>query len=321
MALFEVLRPGLLTTVQDAGRTGHAHEGFPTCGAMDPFYYALVNSLCGNAPGAAVLECTALGPKLKVQGRALVAVSPNAGVSVNGSTVQGATPILLEDGDELEITEIRGLRAYIACYGGFDVLQVLGSRSTDLKTHIGGMDGRGLKTGDSLKSLKECGWFRRKQILRRASHFQLPEHPWKAEAETVICVTPGPQSARFAGEGMDTFLGGTYAISPDSNRMGIRLTGPGIASVDGTTDILSDGMLSGSIQVSAGGQPIIMTADHQTTGGYAKIAVVIPSDLPVLAQLMPGARVRFQMVDEAEALRRYRQQTETLEKIRKDMKL
>ena len=304
--------------MQDLGRTGHAHEGYPECGAMDVLSFEIANSLVGNSRTAAALECTALGPGVRIHGRVIAAASPNAGLAVNGNHVEPGKPLLLGDGDTLDMTAIDGFRAYLAFRGGISVPEVLGSRSTDMKSRIGGLEGRRLKAGDRLKIGKTGNSLQGAFLRWRAAHASLPAHPWTHAPSQVIHVTLGPQKVHFTERGIATFLSGTYTISMDSNRMGLRLEGPKIES-DGGTDILSDGIMNGSIQVATGGLPIIMTADHQTTGGYAKIAAVIPTDLPVLAQMKPGEHIRFESVSEENALACYMACMESVDRLRKDM--
>ena len=310
--MIEVITPGALTTVQDVGRAGHAAEGFPECGACDKYAMALSNLLCGNTDclHTAVLEMTLMGATLRAQRSMLAALTgAQAAPTLNGQSVPMNWPFLMKEGDVLEIGAFTGgLRGYLAVSGGFDVPAVLGSRATDVKTHIGGLEGRALRAGDMLPVGQGDASARRLAALSRGAE-AITQKPWLLRPSTpqgflgdavmpLLRAVPGPQDDAFTAEGLHTFTHGVYTVSPDSGRMAARLSGPTVASVRGS-DILSDGIVEGSVQISANGQPIVMLADHQTTGGYAKIATVLPCDLPVLAQTRPGAPVAFRFVTPA----------------------
>lgn len=299
----EIIRPGMLTTIQDPGRDGFAAEGFPACGACDKPAFALANLMCGNGFREAALECTCIGPAIRFTEDAIITVT-HAAAELNGRQIPEGEPVLVLAGDELAVTRIRGMRAYVAVHGGLDVPLVRGSRSTDLKCRIGGYQGRALVQGDVIPTTA-CDvtklYPRLRDRAERAGVLYLPD----PLDEPVIRVIKGPQDDMFTEDGCRTFFTSVYTVVPESNRMGIRLTGEPIGSLSGT-DILSDAIVEGSVQVAADGLPIIMLADHQTTGGYAKIATVIPTDLPVLAQLAPGRRIRFQPIEPEQALALYR---------------
>ncbi|MDD7174482.1 MAG: biotin-dependent carboxyltransferase family protein [Clostridiales bacterium] len=310
--MIEVITPGALTTVQDVGRAGHAAEGFPECGACDKYAMALANLLCGNTDclHTAVLEMTLMGATLRAQTPVIAALTgAQAAPTLNGQSVPMNWPFLMKEGDVLEIGAFTGgLRGYLAVSGGFDVPAVLNSRATDVKTHIGGLEGRALRAGDMLPVGQGDASARRLAALSRGAE-AIAQKPWLLRPSTpqgflgdavmpLLRAVPGPQDDAFTAEGLHTFTHGVYTVSSDSGRMAARLSGPAVASVRGS-DILSDGIVEGSVQISANGQPIVMLADHQTTGGYAKIATVLPCDLPVLAQTRPGAPVAFRFVTPA----------------------
>ena len=310
--MIEVITPGALTTVQDVGRAGHAAEGFPECGACDKYAMALANLLCGNTDclHTAVLEMTLMGATLRAQTPVIAALTgAQANPLLNSKPVPLNRAFPLRPGDVLEIGAFTGgLRGYLAVSGGFDVPAVLGSRATDVKTHIGGLEGRALRAGDMLPVGQGEASARRLAALSRGAE-AITQKPWLLRPSTpqgflgdavmpLLRAVPGPQDDAFTAEGLHTFTHGVYTVSPDSGRMAARLSGPAVASVRGS-DILSDGIVEGSVQISANGQPIVMLADHQTTGGYAKIATVLPCDLPVLAQTRPGAPVAFRFVTPA----------------------
>lgn len=303
----EILYPGLLTTVQDLGRRGRAAQGFGECGACDKFRYALAVLLSGNSHPVAALECTLIGPTLRFGADALAAICGSVHPLRNGRPVRVNGPIILRAGDVLEIGQIRGARAYVCTMGGIDVPEVLGSRSTDLRCHIGGLEGRALRAGDRLPLAAHPPETAMLSVIARASKARVPLPP---SGNTVRAV-PGPQLDRFSQVGIQTFFGAEYALTPNSDRMGLRLAGAPVEAVAGM-DILSDAILEGSVQISPNGQPVVMLCDHQTLGGYAKIATVIPTDIPILAQMRPGDRVRFQAIDASSAVGLYRREAARL---------
>lgn len=328
-----VISPGPLTTVQDAGRTGYAARGFRTCGAADGYAMRTANLLAGNpqAAGAAVLEMTLQGGKYQFDGDAVFALAgADMPAALDGRPVPAYTPLLARAGQVLAIGAARsGLRGYLAVFGGVDTPPVLGSRSTDLKCRMGGLDGRALKAGDVLPigaapAMVEQRW---QQICAKGANRPLgtartPARPWRflgGRKLPLFRAVPGPQTDAFTAVGQAAFVHGVYALTADCDRMACKLQGPQIETVDGS-DIVSDGIVAGSMQVSANGQPIVMLADHQTTGGYAKIATVISADLSAMAQLRPGEKLAFQYVTAAQAVAGARAQAAVLDKIRERMK-
>ena len=308
-----VISPGPLTTVQDAGRTGYAARGFRTCGAADGYAMRTANLLAGNpqAAGAAVLEMTLQGGKYQFDGDAVFALAgADMPAALDGRPVPAYTPLLARAGQVLAIGAARsGLRGYLAVFGGVDTPPVLGSRSTDLKCRMGGLDGRALKAGDVLPigaapAMVEQRW---QQICAKGANRPLgtartPARPWRflgGRKLPLFRAVPGPQADAFTAVGQAAFVHGVYALTADCDRMACKLQGPQIETVDGS-DIVSDGIVAGSVQVSANGQPIVMLADHQTTGGYAKIATVISADLSAMAQLRPGEKLYEELLMDSE---------------------
>jgi antagonist of KipI len=296
----EILEPGLLTTVQDLGRFGYQRWGIPTAGAMDPFALKAANALVGNPPNAAGLEITLLGPRLAFsEGCAIAITGAELGPRLNGREIESWKRQLVTPGSILEFSGRRsGARAYLAVSGGIDLEPWLGSRSTYLMAAVGGFDGRALRAGDRLPIGRSALSLTRPSIP--------PDRRPPYTSEPTVRVVLGPHADRFTEEGIDSFLSGSYQITPSSNRMGYRLEGPKIAHTRGP-DLISCGIPLGGIQVPGSGQPIILTADHQTAGGYTMIATVIQADIPLVAQCLPGERLRFRAVglDEArEALLR-----------------
>jgi len=289
----EVLEPGLLTTVQDAGRSGHRRVGVSGAGAMDAGAHAAANRAAGNPPGASALECAVAGPSLlflapvrfAVAGGDLGAVLERA--DLGAWTVPLGAGVLARPGNVLRFTGRRsGCRAYVALHGGIDVPAVLGSRATDLASAFGGFAGRALAAGDRLGVLPATG-------EGRSPRESPPETPAAAVAVRVVL---GPQADHFDAEAVASFLAGPWRVGATSDRVGCRLEGEPLLHV-GPAEILSDGMVPGSIQVPPDGRPIVMMADGPTTGGYPKIATVVTADLPLIAQLVPGeGEVRFEAV-------------------------
>lgn len=290
---FTAENPGVLTTIQDEGRYGYEQFGMSPAGPMDQNAFRTANLLVGNPMGESALEATVLGPTLRFDADNVVAVTgADMGPALNGQPCPMYQAVAVKAGDQLKLGAAKtGCRAYIAFAGGLDVPQVMGSRATALQNQVGGYQGRKLAKGD--------------RIGFRAPNPRLPlprtaPVPAPAGKEAVIRVILGPQDDMFTKEGIDTFLSQPYTVSKDFDRMGCRLEGAQIAhKTDG--NIISDGMVSGAIQVPTSGQPIIMLAERQTTGGYTKIATVISADLPLAGQRKTGDVIRFQAVTVEEA--------------------
>lgn len=299
MTDLRVLEPGLLTTVQDLGRTGYLRYGIPPSGPMDRGAFILANRLVGNPDSAAGLECTLIGPQLEARAECIVAVTgAELPVTVNNQEVPRWTAVHLKAGDVLRLGQAqRGVRAYLAVSGGIEVPAVLGSRSTYLRGHLGGLEGRQLRKGDLLR-------LGRSEVSREAVEGRQvrTECIRSYSEEPEVRVILGPQADRFTPEGIAAFLEGPYEMLPQSDRMGARLRGPRIAHTRGH-DIVSDGVPLGGIQVIGDGQPIVLLVDRQSTGGYTKIATVCSFDIRKVGQVRPGQRLMFRSVsvDEAHA--------------------
>lgn len=289
-----ILSPGPLTTVQDSGRFGALGKGFSPGGAMDMDAMTVANLLVGNAPGVGVLEMTMLGITARFDCETVIALTgADMSTRLNDEPIARYASIAVHSGDILSMKAAKnGVRAYLSVAGGFDLPLVMGSVSTNLKCALGGFQGRKLKTGDELPLNQSGAPFLPRQVSP-------PEDYPDCISLRVLL---GPQDDAFTQKGIDTFLGCEYTVTDKADRMGIRLSGEIIESKNGV-DILSDGIAAGSVQIPASGTPIIMMADRQTTGGYAKIATVISADLSRAAQARPGTRIRFVRVTEAEAIR------------------
>ena len=293
----EVLEPGLLTTVQDHGRPGWRRAGVSGSGPMDGPALCAANLAVGNAAGAAALECTVAGPRLRFLATTRFALAGGDLSAVLHRDDLGAwpvplgVPVLARAGNVLAFGARRsGSRTYVAFAGGIDVPLVLGSRSTDLTAGFGGLAGRTLRGGDLIAL--SGGAEEPPQLEERAR--------MAARADDVRVIL-GPQDDHFGPEALAAFLGEAYTLAAESDRVGCRLQGPRL-SHRGAAEIVTDGMVPGCVQVPPDGQPIVMMAGGPTTGGYPKIATVVSADLPALAQLLPGeGRVRFRAVSIEEA--------------------
>ncbi len=282
----EIVTPGLQTTVQDLGRPGYGQMGVAPGGAVDRAALIAGNRLLRNPDNAAALEITLVGPTLHFlkPGRISLA-GGEMGATLNDLRMPAGSVRAVGPGDELRFGRhhfSKGARAYLCVAGGIDVPERMGSRSTDLNAGFGGFDGRVLRAGDRLRT------------------GDLPRLATEATGEIVSItkvfrVVEGPQHDRFGDDGWETFLNREFAVSSSSNRMGIRLDGPRIPP-EGGADIISEGMVTGAIQVTGEGQPIVMLPSRATIGGYPKIAVVVSADLDALGQLRPGDRLQFEAV-------------------------
>jgi biotin-dependent carboxylase-like uncharacterized protein len=308
VATFEVLEPGILTTIQDLGRYGFSQFGVPPSGALDTYSYRVGNLLAGNKQGEASLETTVMGLKLKTLREVVVAITGgDLSPTLNGEPLEMWRTHLLVEGDIINFRKVRtGCRAYLAAGGGLIFPEVMGSRSTYLSGKFGGLDGRALKKGDILftpdirSSLSQLG-------LRFPDDW-IPQF----DKEALLRAIPGPQDHHFTEKGLQTLSSSFYQVTPRCDRMGIRLDGPQIERrFDVDESIISEGLIAGAIQVPGDGKPIIILTEL-VTGGYTKIATVISVDLSKVAQLKPGDRVRFVPISVEEAHHILREQEEEL---------
>ena len=308
-----ILNGGFLTTVQDMGRYGSQETGMAVSGVMDTRAAALADILVGNDENEAVLEVTMMGPIMEFTEDELIAVTGgDLGVKVDGNPLPRYEAVLIKAGQTVSFGGMYGgSRAYMAFAGGLDVPVVMGSRSTNLKAKIGGIEGRKLGAGDEIGFRSPKTWLPN----MAARKLLLPE---LFSREHTLRVVMGPQDDCFTEEGISTFLGSAYTISNEYDRMGCRMEGPVIAHKNGG-DIITDGISFGAVQVPSHGQPIVMMADHQTTGGYTKIAGIISADLPKAAQLKPGCKVNFQQVSVEEAQDIYVKELEELKALKEKL--
>lgn len=307
----QVLRPGILSTLQDGGRHGYQHFGVPVSGAMDLFSHRVANILVGNDEHACTLEMTLQGPQLEFGEEALVAIcGADLSPSIDGTPVPEGKPVWLRAGTVLEFGAcVTGCRAYLAVAGGFTVPPILGSRSTYDIAGIGGLEGRALRKADRLPVGDAPGgvYPQLAADLVRSSHaFAAPR--WAVNqhigmlgrSPQTVRIIPGAHWEVFPAAARECLTSAEYRVAPESSRMGFRLEGPAI-QLEKPLEILSRAVAFGTIQVPPGGQPIVLMADRQTTGGYPMIADVAGVDLHLLAQLKPGDRLRFELVSLAQA--------------------
>lgn len=312
----EILEVNGLATVQDTGRIGWRKFGVPTSGAMDTFALRAANLLAGNVPISTAVEIGMGGITLRALRDCVIAVT---GVGYALSVYIWDFPLwssyYLRSGWTIRLDKLDyGMWAYLAVSGGVQTPPTLGSSSTYLHGPFGGLDGRRLQAGDVLQS-----------GISSRSLTDLAARTLPAEAQPVysdnltLDVILGPQDEYFTEESIATCFSSEYLVSPTSDRMGYRLEGPALTHL-GKTELLSEGMTMGAIQVPSGGQPIVMMADSPTTGGYPKIGTVASADLPLLAQCAPGrSRIRFRKTTVAKAQKKYRDLMSGLSKITNDM--
>ncbi len=309
MATIKIKNPGLLTTIQDQGRWGYQRFGMSVAGAMDLFSTRVANLLVGNDENEAVLETTLLGPEIIFACDEIISITgANMGPKINEKAIPMWTSIYVQKGDKLSFSQVQtGIRAYIAFSRGLDVAEIMNSKSTFIRGSLGGYEGRRLNSGDEIslgnKALDYSGSYLPKDLI--------PDY----KSHHSIRVIMGPQDDHFSESAKETFLSSKYSITSEADRMGYRLDGPKIEHISGP-DIISDGIVFGSVQVPGHGSPIIMMADRQTTGGYTKIATVISPDLSILAQMAPGSTMDFKAISVEESHEIYREYNKQYKEIK-----
>jgi len=300
--MIEVLHPGRYSSVQDQGRSGHAHLGVPAAGAADGFYLRVANRLVGNPDGAAALEMTAQGPTLRFMADVYVALTGcRLEAQLDGQPLPMYQTLAIKAGSVLDCGPvIQGWRSYLAVAGGIDAMPVLGSRSRDTLSHLGPeplVVGGRLGAG-SAPAEKPAFYLRTPPQYRQSTRLRM---------------IAGPHQDWFTPVALQALREGDYKVQAQSDRIGIRLDGPALMRAR-EGELLSMGMITGAIQVPPSGRPIVLLADHGATGGYPVIAAVISADLPLLAQLAPGAEVSFMDVTHSEALAALEDQETRLER-------
>jgi biotin-dependent carboxylase-like uncharacterized protein len=312
--VIDILRAGLLTTVQDLGRTGQREFGVASGGAIDPLACAVANRLAGNEPNAATLEITMGACTLRFASSTLVALTgADCHAELDGTPVWSWWRFPVARGQTLTLRASRfGMRTYLAVAGGIDVPETLGSRSTDLAAGFGGFEGRALRDGDRIAIGHASA------EARKATALGVRPPLWLSDPLAHrVRVLPGPEYDDFTAATHKQFWENPWQVTPNSNRMGYRLAGPEplARKKNRMNDLLSHGVLPGVIQVPPSGQPIILVADAQTTGGYPKIGTVISADLWRLGQARLGSTLYFSECTATEAREAWREQLRYLAQI------
>lgn len=310
MEALEVIYPGAFTTIQDLGRYGYQKYGVSISGAMDKFSFRVSNILVGNAENEAAIEVTLIGPKLLALENLIISITgADLSPQINGFSVPNWCALEIKKGDIISFGKPQsGCRAYIAVAGGIDFPIVMGSRSIHTRSQLGG-NGRALIKGDIIGIKNRIRGDRALSRCLPSDYIPIYDKEWH------VRVIMGPQSEYFTRSGIYVFLNSEYEITSQADRMGYRLKGPKIEHKAGA-DILTDATPPGSIQVPGDGMPIILLADAQTTGGYAKIAVVITSDQYQLGQAKPGDKIKFSKIRIGEAHRLLKEEEEKILRIK-----
>ena len=302
--------------MQDGGRIGHQRDGIPVAGPMDELALRLANLLVGNDERAAALECTLVGPTVRFDHHTLIALGgADLGATADGTPLPLWRPVCLPAGTTLSAASaVRGCRGYLAVAGGIDVPMMLGSRATYVRASLGGVDGRALRRGDRLAIGSPSELSRRigAAVAAQRSRERIAIGHWGASASlipfytssAVIRLVDGEHSGLLTTESRDRLWSGEFRVGAQSDRMGYRLEGVALELTE-RRELLSEAVTFGTVQLPPGGNPIVLMADRQTTGGYPRIAEVAAVDLPLLAQLKAGDRVRFRSISLDDAQRLY----------------
>lgn len=311
--MITTIHQGWFTTIQDEGRWGYQAYGMPVAGAMDQYAYRVANLLAGNLAGAAVIEMAMSGAAFRFDEEQFVAVcGADMQGTLNDVPIRNWSSFIAPKGCEIKFDRAKnGYRTYLSVYGGFDVPMVLGSRSTYTRASVGGCEGRVLRQGDVVYVGQDKEFAVQPLILPEE---YIPCHSEKSNLRVIL----GPQDNMFSSEAIHTFFESSYIITDQADRRSYRLKGPRIMHREKAT-VVSDALCLGAIQIPAHGMPIIMTADHQTTDGFAKLGSVIRVDLAKLAQARPGDQIRFTCIAEEEAIQALRAEKQQYSNIAKYM--
>lgn len=323
--MIEVLKPGLLTTIQDLGRGGFQQFGVSVSGSIDPLAHKVANLLAGNDIDSALIEITLTGPHLRFHGHTLLSIcGADFSPTINGVQQPLWKPLKVEEGDILRFgTPKEGCRAYLAVAGGIKVPEVMGSKSTYLRAGIGGYRGRALQKGDRLTvGTPSCLAMKMGNALTRnpTTDWSIPHELIDHSRSRAIRIMPGNEYGQFQEESREALFNQPYTVSPRSDRMGCRLSGPALQT-ETHRDMISEAVTTGTIQVPPDGQPIVLLADRQTTGGYPRIGEVASIDLPRVAQAKPGDELRFAPITHEEAQRLYLRRERQLRELRQGISL
>ena len=315
MKVLEVIRPGPLTTVQDLGRYGYQKFGVPVSGVMDSYAFRMANLLLDNPHNSAVLEITFIGLVVKFLVAPAIAITgADLSPKLNGKPLTMWQSVSVKKGDMVSFTALRsGLRSYLSVKGGIDVPLVMGSRSTYIRSHIGGFKGRALIRGDCLNdTLIQPGSL---ETTKKIPANFIPHY----NSTITLRVIMGTEENNFTEDDINTFFTSEYTVSPQSDRTGYRLKGKPVKHRNGA-DIISDGIPPGAVQIPGDEMPILLLADHQTTGGYAKIATIISVDLSKIAQSKPGDKIHFRKISIGDAQELLLKQEQLISSLAKRLK-
>ncbi|SIT92262.1 biotin-dependent carboxyltransferase family protein [Pontibacter indicus] len=328
----EIIKPGMLTTLQDRGRYGHQREGIVTSGAMDTFACRVANLLAGNAADEAVLEITLTGPTIRFTEDQLIALTgADLSPELNGEPVAMWRPFLVKEGCVLSFgAHVSGCRAYLAVSGGFDLPRLMGSFSTYLQAGIGGYQGRALKAGDVIPchSTTPVAMALFAQAAATPEGHNFLAANWTPDPQLYPAYRPnptirtvkGPEYERFSEISQGQIWTERFQVSAQSDRMGYRLQGVSLYLSE-EAELISTAVTFGTVQVPPEGTPIVLMADHQTTGGYPRILQVVRVDLPILAQVVPGQTIGFEEVSLEEAQQLYIRQEQNLMQLARAIQL
>ncbi|TWT02517.1 biotin-dependent carboxyltransferase family protein [Planomicrobium sp. CPCC 101079] len=320
--MLKIIKSGLQTTVQDLGRYGFQKYGVIASGAMDPYAHRLANLLVGNEENAPTLEITLVGPVIQFERDLFIALcGGELSPKIDGQKVDAWRPLAVRKGSQLTFGAPKtGCRCYLAVSGGISVPEVMNSRSTYLRAEIGGYQGRALKANDLVEINPTPAWQLAAfdKALSKESDWQVPAPHYSMEP--VVRIMRGRQYELFNEESQSTIFTDFFSVSSNSDRMGYRLEGATL-SLKEPGELISEAVAFGSIQVPADGNPIVLLADRQTTGGYPKIGQVASIDLPLISQLKPGDRLRFQEISLKEAQRLWTEQEQRIRQLKISIQL
>jgi antagonist of KipI len=314
--MINVMKTGLLSTIQDLGRYGYQKYGVIVSGSMDPLAHKISNLLVGNDENEATLEMTLMGPMLEFQETTLISIcGGDLSPTIDGKPVPLRRSLLIKAGSVLKFGACKsGCRSYLAIAGGFNVATVMNSKSTYVRAGIGGFNGRPIKEGDNLKAgtLSKESENMIDYLLPYLEDNDFTEIDWSISSEFIsayqqnktIRVMTGNEYDLFSAESREHFFNKSFKVSAQSDRMGYRLEGPSL-HLEVEFEMISEAVAFGTIQVPSNGNPIILLADRQTTGGYPRIGQIASVDLPLIAQAKPGEELTFTLVSHEKAQELY----------------
>ncbi|WP_028784273.1 biotin-dependent carboxyltransferase family protein [Thalassobacillus devorans] len=330
--MIKVLKPGLLTSLQDLGRTGFQKHGVIASGVMDPVAHRIANLLVGNQKDVPTMEMTLSGPALRFESDTLISLcGGDLSASIDDAPVKLWRPVFVKKGSVLRFGQAKeGCRVNLAVAGGFDVPDVMGSKSTYLRAGLGGFHGRALQENDELRT-EEASSVAKKimaSLKDKSDGRNFISMDWYVASEFIpafqeeqpVRAIKGRQYNLFKRESREAFFHEVFKVGSKSDRMGYRLEGPGLY-IKKEGDMISEAVALGTIQVPSNGQPITLLADRQTTGGYPKIGQIASVDIPLMAQLKPGEKVRFEEISHDKAQQLYLERERSIQQLAQGIRL